>query len=209
MLGRKVSNKSVITNDHDDDYDELLSSIEHFYEIQNAAHHGRDTAKVQAHAEETATRAVKLFRHLTSFLRRAIPQDGLPEPRRAKSWPIVNFVIRTYSNLALTFLFDGKMLIFSPVNALLFLTVYPFMIVLLIAVELTLKVFLDYLGGQALVTYLSVRYGGGKSAADDDVYAISKKSLNTMMTCVGFSPVNWGNDFLIQAIAILPSMLVY
>ncbi|KAJ2958937.1 hypothetical protein NQZ79_g5517 [Umbelopsis isabellina] len=160
MLGRKVSNKNVITNDHDDDYDELLSSIEHFYEIQNAAHHGRDNARLQAYAREASTRPVKLFRNLTSFLRRAIPQDGLPEPRRAKAWPLVNFVIRTYTNLALTFLFDGKMLIFSPVNALLFLTVYPFMIVLLITVELTLKVFLDYLGGQALVTYLSVRYGG-------------------------------------------------
>jgi hypothetical protein len=169
MLGRKISNKSIIENDHDDDYDELLSSIEHFHEIQSLANHGLNTAKLQAQAREASTRPVKLFRNLTSYLRRSIPKDELPEPRRAKSWPLLNFIIRTYTNLALTFLFDGQMLIFDPVNAFLFLTVYPFMIVLLIAVELTLKFFLDYLGGQALVTYLSVRYGGGKNATYADV----------------------------------------
>ncbi|KAH8552216.1 Alpha/Beta hydrolase protein [Umbelopsis sp. PMI_123] len=73
---------------------------------------------------------------------------------------MINFAIRTYTNLLLTFLFDGSMLIFSPVNAILFLTVYPLMVLLLIIVEVSLKIFLDYLGGEELVTYLSLRYGG-------------------------------------------------
>lgn len=161
MIGFKAPNKSPVVHSHNDEYDELYCSVEHINEIRGLARHGRRYAQMNVFNEENNKSPLRSLQRFTRYFRRNMPKNILPEPRRGNNWPLLNFAVRTYTNLALTFLFDSSMLIFSPVNALLFLTVYPFMILLLITVEVSLKIFLDYLGGQELVTYLSVRYGGG------------------------------------------------
>jgi hypothetical protein len=160
MLGRKISDTNG-TN-QTDEYDESYSSSAHINEILGLAQHGRERRKMESSKQRNIIAPVRSLQQYTRYFRRNLPKNWLPEPTRATGWPMINFAIRTYTNLLLTFLFDGSMLIFSPVNAILFLTVYPLMVLLLIIVEVSLKIFLDYLGGEELVTYLSLRYGGGK-----------------------------------------------
>lgn len=161
MLGRKISDRNVAN--HTDEYDEQNSSLAHINEIRGLAQHGRRDRQMTAAADKSSILApLRSLQWYTRYFRRSLPKNWLPEPTRVKGWPLINFAVRTYTNLFLTFVFDYSMLIISPVNAIMFLTVYPAMILLLITVELSLKVFLDFLGGAELVTYLSLRYGGGK-----------------------------------------------
>jgi hypothetical protein len=161
MLGRKISDRNVLN--HTDEYDEQYSSSAHINEIRGLALHGRKNRQITAAADQSRIKApLRSLQRYTRYFRRNLPKNWLPEPTRATSWPLVNFAVRTYTNLFLTFVFDYSMLFVSPVNAVMVLTVYPFMILLLITVEVSLKIFLDFLGGQELVTYLSLRYGGGK-----------------------------------------------
>ncbi|KAI9281211.1 Alpha/Beta hydrolase protein [Umbelopsis sp. AD052] len=163
MLGRKISDRNVLN--HTDEYDEQYSSSAHINEIRGLALHGRKNRQMTTDAANKSRIMAPLrsLQQYTRYFRRNLPKNWLPEPTRVSSWPLINFAVRTYTNLFLTFLFDYSMLVVSPVNAIMLLTVYPAMIFLLITVELSLKIFLDFLGGQELVTYFSLRYGGGLS----------------------------------------------
>ena len=138
MIGYKVTNNRPPANHTlNDEYDESYCSAEHINEIRGLAQHGRRRAEREARNNEKSKSPLRSLQRYTRLFRRNVPKNWLPEPHRGKNWPLLNFAFRTYSNLALTFLFDGSMLIFSPLNAILFLTVYPLMILVLMLQTLT------------------------------------------------------------------------
>lgn len=86
----------------------------------------------------------------------------IPRRGRQTNHPYLNYALRTYRGLLLTFLFNMTMPFTAPLNAFLLLTVYPALVLILLIIELLFWLFMDKLGGKVLVKNWSDKYGGGE-----------------------------------------------
>ncbi|KAI9470518.1 MAG: Alpha/Beta hydrolase protein [Benjaminiella poitrasii] len=73
------------------------------------------------------------------------------------------YAVGVYQNLFLMFYFNWTSIITSPISSIAFLTIYPIVAFILFIFEISLKFFMDFLGGSKWVKRLSERYGHGFS----------------------------------------------